>query len=134
MCFERTEKRVEPFHIGYKAVRKCSDGKYYPVYSVGVMNGGHTALSVGLPLRQWLDEMPWRDKRLLLKQRPKVFVGWHVMSTLEQANAFAECHASVNGVVLRVECYGLNKPYGLGHVDNKPAGRFQFMKILEEIK
>jgi hypothetical protein len=84
----------------------------------------------------WLDERPFReyveDVDLLFDDRG--FVGWHIFSTPQQAidfkirfGAYGKCPT------VRVECYGLDDPYGLGLAFGKPAGRFQFMKILEEV-
>lgn len=121
MCFERTKKKIEPFFIGYKVMRK-ENGRY----SSSIFR----YLEQGYPKRKWLDEMPYREKHRLLKDYSRVNVGWHIFSTLRQARGWKGSWE----VIVRVECYGLAKPYGLGLAYGKPAGRFQFMRIIEEVK
>ncbi len=107
------------------------------------MSGGFEGTSHRIPKQQWVDEMPWRPESLLLEQEPQqtarygeggADVGWHVLTEIGQATEFIRVHVGSSGVIVRVECYGLKSPYGLGIAFGKPAGRFQFMKILEEIK
>lgn len=143
MCFERTKKKVEPFRFGFKVMRKKGNAYYSAYAETGEMSGGFFGTFYRIPKRKWVDEMPWRSEDLLLKQNPrdtneygngKANVGWHVLTNLNQAMEFRRIHVGSSGIIVRVECYGLEPPYGLGFVYDKPAGRFQFMRILEEIK
>lgn len=136
MCFDRTDKRVKPFHVGYRVMKK-EGNRYYSAFSTGTMSSGWQGTHNPLPRKKWLDEMAWRPESLLLRQKTNIPVGWHVFSTIEAGEAFLRDFVFLqqkNTVILRVKCYGLRKPYGMGLAYGQPAGRFQFMKILEEVK
>lgn len=119
MCFERTKKKVKPFNVGYRLVFR-HDNQYHGCCSLH---------STAVSMNEWVDEMPFRFIDLLLDMETTANVGWHVFSSIKQAKESVFTYDAI----VRVECYGLEPPYGLGVIDGKPAGRFQFMKILEEV-
>lgn len=128
MCFEETNKKIKPFNRGYKVMRKIKKGGY-----IGDMIW-FSPSTKPRPARVWLDEMPYRPDCFLLENYAEG-MGWHIFSTIEQARKWIKGETDPNVIIARVECYGHEYPYGLGvAVNGQPAGRFQFMKILEEIK
>lgn len=125
MCIEPTSKRVKPFNRGYKIVRKNKKGDY-----ISEMKW-FSPSEEPRPTGKWLDEMPYRPDDDLLNDSA-FGMGWHIFSTIKQARRWILGSAD-SAVIVRVECYGLESPYGLGLTYGKPAGCFQFMKILEEV-
>lgn len=135
MCFERTDEKVKPFHIGYKVMKKGQHGYKSCLWDQAWAHWATPNIKLG----QWIDERPYREYDAgndLLFDDKFCFPGWHIFSTIAQPKSFMrEFENSTGGsFIVRVECYGLAKPYGLGVAYGEPAGRFQFMKILEEVK
>lgn len=126
MCFEKTDKKIRPFNKGYKLVKKNEKGDYISDMA------WFSPSKEPRPPNEWLDEMPYRPDFYFLND-DNLAVGWHIFSAIKQARQWLGNERD-GAVIVRVECYGLDEPYGLGIALGKPAGRFQFMKILEEVK
>lgn len=144
MCLERMKEKVEPFHIGYRVMVKTYSNHYCSMYywAGNEEKGNYPLIKKG----DWVDERPYRPITCLLATGTKDFLfmdscsasrifnpGWHVIKSLEATIKYQreEC---LGHVIVRVECYGLDEPYGLGLAHGEDAGCFQFMKILEEVK